>query len=410
MLETHTLKKHLDSVRQELSQALYQHDAGCRVIARVVKERDAARDQLAAAQAGLARGAVAAAEGEPMEAEEAGITSAVIGKLEAKNKQLSAGRRKRKMPEELPTAEKLKAYTESGSHTVHQSSKPGVLSVDVHQQHQNLMVTGGVDKEVKIFDRSSGKVEATLAGHGKKVVSVKFHPTEQVAFSCSADKSAKVWGSDGEKWTARHTLSCHTDEVTDCSLHATNEFLVTSSKDSTWAFHDIAAGKTLAVVKDANPSAGVNCVQFHPDGLILGTGTTDNLIRVWDIKTQQNVASFEGHTGAVNALSFSENGYHLASGGDDGFVRLWDLRKVGDKKLNFRNLEGGGGAVNDVSWDSSGTYLASAGVDLRVYIVKQWDMVAQWTEHTAAVTGCKWGAAAGFLASSSMDRSLKIFA
>jgi pre-mRNA-processing factor 19 len=57
MLETYTLKKQLDSVlvvqtvlkfqvRQELAQALYQHEAACRVIAKLMKEKDEARQYL----------------------------------------------------------------------------------------------------------------------------------------------------------------------------------------------------------------------------------------------------------------------------------------------------------------------------------------------------------------------------
>src|SRR5262249_21502515 len=55
--------------------------------------------------------------------------------------------------------------------------------------------------------------------------------------------------------------------------------------------------------------SAIQCVQFHPDGLILGTGTAAHRIRVWDIKTMSNVASFEGHKGKVVDISFSENGW-----------------------------------------------------------------------------------------------------
>merc|ERR1719231_1299734 len=56
LLENFTLKQHLEATRHELSQALYQHDAACRVIARLLKERDEAKASLTALETQIANG------------------------------------------------------------------------------------------------------------------------------------------------------------------------------------------------------------------------------------------------------------------------------------------------------------------------------------------------------------------
>merc|ERR1719511_27633 len=83
---------------------------------------------------------------------------------------------------------------------------------------------------------------------------------------------------------------------------------------------DLRSGRLISKVTDPSAPVALTCAQFHPDGLILGTGTADSQIKIWDLKEQSNVANFPGHTGQVAALSFSENGYYLATAADDNCV------------------------------------------------------------------------------------------
>ncbi len=40
-------------------------------------------------------------------------------------------------------------------------------------------------------------------------------------------------------------------------------------------------------VNDPAVEGGLTCAEFHPDGLILGTGTADALVRIWEVRQQK---------------------------------------------------------------------------------------------------------------------------
>jgi len=105
-------------------------------------------------------------------------------------------------------------------------------------------------------------------------------------------------------------------------------------------------------------------------------------------------------------LAFSENGYYLATAATDDTIKLWDLRKL--KNFHTIDLPNKFG-VSAVSWDYSGSYLAAAGSDIRLFVGKTLNHAVTLTGHTSKVTDVKWGADAKFLASTSMDRSLKFW-
>jgi len=404
MLETFQLKKHLDTARKELSQALYQHDAACRVIARLIKERDQAREALSNAQAGRVP-AAANSNSDKASQPVSGLPEKVASALQTTAKTLSKSRKKRQISRSLATNEAISNYESSQGHQWH-SDPSGVQCVAVHPKDDTLIVTGGNDGNAVVYNRNTNQVAATLAGHTARINSVQF-TAEGVVLTASADRTARVWQRNKKgEFNEAARLPGHSDEITAITLHPSNNYAATGGRDGRWALHDVVKTHD-APLQTVDSGAPLSVVQFHVDGLLLATGDSLGSVGLYDVLSKQRALSFDAHQGGVSAIAFSENGYNLVtSGSADSSVKLWDLRK--QLCVHTLRLEKGYG-VKALQFDHSGSYVAVAGADVRVFAGKTLTHVKTFTDHAAAVTGVAFGDDAKWLVSTSADHTVRFW-
>lgn len=60
---------------------------------------------------------------------------------------------------------------------------------------------------------------------------------------------------------------------------------------------------------------------------IVSTGSRDNSIKTFDLRTPTNTVVLLKHSQEVCGLKWSPNGIHLASGGNDNTIHIWDHRR-----------------------------------------------------------------------------------
>ncbi|KAG0430031.1 hypothetical protein HPB47_023056 [Ixodes persulcatus] len=391
------LRQQLQTARQELSRhyVVSAHltkevtDVG-KTLASISSLVTAAREFLATitslatlkpqAAGGGPQAEAAAAPAEAARQTAGGMTAEVVWHLQDKATLLTAQHMQRgnAIPEDLGKPEEMRAFGALGPYPgLHSAGQPGILALDVSPSDQVLT---GASGSAAVFNKDTEQVVAVLKGHTQNVTSVVFHPDEDTAITASLDATVRVWHVPNAQTT--QVIRAHEGPVTGLSLHATRAYLLSTSMDQHWAFSDLRTGRVLAQVGD---TCALTAAEFHPDGLTLGTGTSDALVKIWDLKGRTGVANLSGHTVPITALAFSENGYYLATAAGDT----------------------AGYEVRDLFFDQSGTYLAVAGTDVRLYLCEQWDTLKVFADHTALATGVRFTHRARNVASQFVSISLQ---
>lgn len=165
------------------------------------------------------------------------------------------------------------------------------------------------------------------------------------------------------------------------------------------------------------PQDQINCIAWSPkpDSQYMAVAGKDKTVLVYNLIDGTEEASLKGHEQSVNVVVWSPDGQFLASGGDDAIVRIWDIKtrqQIGIYREHFsqssqKQIEDRG--VNTLTWSPDGTEIASAGGDrvVNVWKVKDLANVASYKNHTHKINALAWSPDGALIAS--VDKSVHIW-
>lgn len=132
----------------------------------------------------------------------------------------------------------------------------------------------------------------------------------------------------------------------------------------------VPAGAPLLSI-DAHPEESVTSLALSPDGTRILSGGTDNLARVWDAATGEELFELEAHSGDVLGVAYNgdnpeteANEAEILTGGGDNMSYTWNPADGTQTTTNFE-----GSPIRDVIYSADGTFSA--------YITAQYLMIAR---------------------------------
>ncbi|KIW49461.1 hypothetical protein PV05_11135 [Exophiala xenobiotica] len=263
---------------------------------------------------------------------------------------------------------KIHVFNTVGEHQ--KTLKGHVMGVWAMVPWDDILVSGGCDRDVRVWDMSTGRSIHTLRGHTSTVRCLKMSDAN-TAISGSRDTTLRIW--DLPTGMCKNVLVGHQASVRCLAIHG--DFVVSGSYDTTARIWSISEGRCLRTL--TGHFSQIYAIAF--DGNRIATGSLDTSVRVWDPKTGMCTAILQGHTSLVGQLQM--RGDTLVTGGSDGSVRVWSLLT----NTPIHRLAAHDNSVTSLQFDDN--RIVSGGSDGRVKIwsVETGQLVRELSQPAEAV-------------------------
>jgi WD40 repeat protein len=296
------------------------------------------------------------------------------------------------------------------------------------------------DETLKLWDAQTAAELATLKGHTAEVTACAFSPDGRRIVSASRDKTLRLW--DAQTGAELDTLGGDTFGLDTCAFSPDGARIVSGSdsagsKLKLWdaqtgaELATYAAGETLyecifspdgsriiskgdgvtlwnalTGARLASVENRVDIFAFSPDGHLVVAGSKPNYLKILDVETGNEQATFAGHRSSVMACAFSPDGRRIVSSSYDETLKLWDAQTGAE----LITLAGHTDTVLRCAFSPDGSRIVSASCDstLKLWSAQAGTELATLAGHTAWVEACAFSADSRGIVSAS-DNNLKLW-
>ncbi len=150
------------------------------------------------------------------------------------------------------------------------------------------------------------------------------------------------------------TLEGHRSRVKCVAITPNGKLAVSGSEDETLKVWDIKSGTELHTLNGHSNS--VNSVAITPDGRLAISASRDNTLKVWDIESGMEIRTLKGHSDSVSSVAITPNGKWAVSGSHDKTLKVWDLKNGRE----IRTLKDHHNSVYSVAISPDGSCAVSA--------------------------------------------------
>jgi WD40 repeat protein len=280
----------------------------------------------------------------------------------------------------------------------------GEVTAAAFSPEGKLLATGSANRTVKLWEAATGRELATIRGHGSAVKSVTWSADGQQLVTGSLDGTIKVWSVSAAlepflpvEPVVRYLATTFVNGRELLALGVTRNRQI-----KLW---NLSTGQELASF--AEPGGNVLCAAFSPDNKWLATGGLDQRVRLWETATGQLVHTLVGHTAYVLSVAFAPDGSQLVSGSEDQQLHLWEVARG----RHLGSFVGGAENYYRAVFSPNGRWLASA---CRDGSVKLWDVTTRtiiktFVGHTDRVRAIAFSQDNRLLATGGKDNTVRLW-